>query len=117
VYRGTALPAAFRGRYFFADYVSARIWSVALTIDSRGEAQASDLRDHTAELSAAGALGNISSFGVDGDGELYLVSHTRGVILKIVPATAAPPTPSNLRIVKSAGSTNSVSGGAAPTTT
>jgi glucose/arabinose dehydrogenase len=100
VYRGSALPAAFRGRYFFADYVSARIWSVALTIDSRGEAQASDLRDHTSELSAGNALGNISSFGVDSDGELYLVSHTRGVILKIVPATAAPPTPSNLRIVK-----------------
>jgi glucose/arabinose dehydrogenase len=100
VYRGTALPAAFRGRYFFADYVSGRIWSVALTADSRGDGQASDLRDHTSELSAGSALGSISSFGVDGDGELYLVSHTRGVILKIVPATAAPPTPSNLRIVK-----------------
>jgi hypothetical protein len=69
-------------------------------VDSRGEAQASDLRDHTAELSLAGPLGNISSFGVDGDGELYLVSHSRGVIHKIVPATPAPPTPSNLRIVR-----------------
>jgi len=100
VYRGSALPAAFRGRYFFADYVAGRIWSIALAVDSRGEAQAADLRDHTAELSAAGPLGNISSFGVDSDGELYLVSHSRGTIYKIVPATAAPPTPSNLRIVR-----------------
>ena len=100
VYRGSALPAAFRGRYFFADYVAARVWSIALTVDARGEAQASDLRDHTAELSAGGPLGNISSFGIDSDGELYLVSLSRGVIHKIVPATAAPPTPSNLRIVR-----------------
>ncbi len=100
IYRGSALPAAFRGRYFFADYVSARIWSIALALDARGEAQASDLRDHTAELSAGGPLGNISSFGADSDGELYLVSLSRGAIYKIVPATAAPPTPSNLRIVR-----------------
>jgi glucose/arabinose dehydrogenase len=100
VYRGTALPAAFRGRYFFADYVSGRIWSVALTVGTGGDAAASDLRDHTSELSASGALGSISSFGVDGDGELYLVSHTRGIVHKIVPATNAPPTPSNVRIVR-----------------
>ena len=100
VYRGSALPAAFRGRYFFADYVAARVWSIALTVDARGEAQASDLRAHTAELTLGGALGNISAFGVDSDGELYLVSHSRGVIHKIVPATAAPPAPSNLRIVR-----------------
>ena len=52
------------------------------------------------ELAAQGGLGNISSFGVDSDGELYLVSHTRGVIYKIVPGAAPPPTPSNLRIVR-----------------
>ena len=100
VYRGSALPAAFRGRYFFADFVSARVWSMALTVDSAGEAQASDVRDHTAELAASGALGNISSFGVDSDGELYLVSYSRGTILKVVPATATPAAPSNLRIIR-----------------
>jgi glucose/arabinose dehydrogenase len=100
IYRGSALPAAFRGRYFFADYVSGRIWSIALAVDARGEAVASDLRDHTPELSATGALGSISAFGIDSDGEMYLVSHSRGVIHKIVPAAGAPPTPSNLRIVR-----------------
>ena len=31
VYRGRTLGEAFRGRYFFADYVSGRVWSVGLT--------------------------------------------------------------------------------------
>ncbi len=39
-----------RGRYFFADYVQGRVWSLALTIDGQGEARASDLIEHTAEL-------------------------------------------------------------------
>ena len=101
VYRGSALPAAFHGRYFYADYVAARVWSIALTVNaSTGEATASDVREHTAELSAGAALGNISSFGVDSDGELYLVSHSRGTILKIVAPAVAPPTPANPRIIR-----------------
>jgi glucose/arabinose dehydrogenase len=101
VYRGSALPAAFRGRYFYADYVSGRVWSLALTVNATsGEAQASDVRDHTVELSTAGPLGSISSFGIDSAGELYLVSHTRGTILKIVAPASAPPTPTNPRIIR-----------------
>jgi glucose/arabinose dehydrogenase len=100
VYRGSALPAAFRGRYFFADFIAGRVWSIALTTSAGGDAQASDLREHTAELSASGPLGNISAFGMDGDGELYLVSYSRGIIHKIVAGTAAPPVPSNLRILR-----------------
>src|SRR6185436_7962576 len=42
VYRGTALGPQYRGRYFFADFVSQRIWSIALTIDpATGNATAS----------------------------------------------------------------------------
>ena len=33
VYRGSSLPATFRGRYFFADYVQGRVWSMVLTIN------------------------------------------------------------------------------------
>ncbi len=47
VYRGRALGPAFTGRYFFADYVAGRVWSLALTIDSQGEARASNLVEHT----------------------------------------------------------------------
>ena len=37
VYRGQALGAAFAGRYFFADYVPGRVWSIGLTIDARAK--------------------------------------------------------------------------------
>jgi glucose/arabinose dehydrogenase len=97
VYRGRAL-AGFAGRYLFADYVSGRVWSLALTVNATtGEAAASDLRDHTADLGGGSVIGNVSSFAVDTDGELYIVSHNRGAVLRIV---SAPPPPSNLRIVR-----------------
>ena len=65
VYRGRALGAAYVGRYFFADYVQGRVWSIALALDSQGEARASGLMEHTTELGGQSQLGNISSFGVD----------------------------------------------------
>ena len=101
VYRGSALPASNRGRYFFADFVQGRVFSIALTIDAREEARASDLVEHTAALSNAGALGNISSFGVDADGELYLVGYSTGRILKVIGPPAAPAVPTGLRIIRS----------------
>jgi glucose/arabinose dehydrogenase len=95
VYRGNALGAAYRGRYFFADFVQGRVWSLALTINSSGEAQASGLIDHTAELGGFGTLGNISSFGVNAGGELFLASFS-GRILQVVGVPAAP---TGLRII------------------
>jgi glucose/arabinose dehydrogenase len=95
VYRGGATN--YRGRYFFGDFISSRVWSIALTLDGSGEARASDLREHTAELGGASELAGISSFGVDANGELFVVSYSRGVVLRIL----APPTaPSNLRIIR-----------------
>jgi glucose/arabinose dehydrogenase len=99
VYRGTRLGAAFRGRYFFADY-SGRVWSLALTIDGAGEARASDRREHTAELGGGSVLGFISSFGVDADGELYIVNHSNGRIVRITAPLVTPPTPGGLKIIK-----------------
>jgi glucose/arabinose dehydrogenase len=100
VYRGSALPATYKGRYFFADFVSGRVFSISLTIDSAGEARASGPIEHTAELSASAPFGNVSAFGVDRDGELYLVSYSLGRVFKIVGPPAAPPVPSGLRIVR-----------------
>ncbi|HET7697071.1 MAG TPA: PQQ-dependent sugar dehydrogenase [Vicinamibacterales bacterium] len=97
VYRGTALGAAFRGRYFFADFVRSRVWSIALTADGGGEGRASDLREHTAELGGAAQLAGVSSFGIDAGGELFVVSYSRGVVLRIV---GPPPTPGTLRIIR-----------------
>lgn len=97
VYRGTALGAAWAGRYFFGDFIRSRVWSIALTVDVNGDARASDLREHTGELGGAEQLANVASFGVDAAGELYIVSYGRGVVLKVI---GPPPTPGSLRIIR-----------------
>ena len=76
VYRGTDLGAGTRGRYFFADFVQSRIWSVALTQNAlAGTATASDLREHTAELGVGTTMARFpSTFAEDAAGELYIVS-------------------------------------------
>lgn len=84
VYRGTALGPEFTGRYFFADFVLARVWSMALVVDPvTDEARAADVREHTAELGGGGAIGNVSSFGVDADGELFVIDYG-GTIQRLV---------------------------------
>jgi glucose/arabinose dehydrogenase len=100
VYRGTALGPSFLGRYFFADYVAGRLWSIALSIGANGEAAASGLIDHTAELGGTSVLGNISSFGVDSRGELFVVNYSAGRVLRIANPSAPPPTPTDLRIIR-----------------
>lgn len=97
VYRGSS--AAYRGRYFFADYVTQRVWSLGLMISASGEATGAGIQDHTAELGGSAVLGNVSGFGVDANGELYVINHTGGRILRILVPT--PPTaPTNLRIIR-----------------
>lgn len=78
VYRGLQLGPEYFGRYFFADYVSGRLWSAGLAIDSvSGEATVTNVVEHF-----TGQLGNISSFGVDADGELFVVRYS-GVIYRL----------------------------------
>jgi hypothetical protein len=101
VYRGLALPAAYRGRYFFADFIQGRVWSIGLTIDAAsGEARAGNLMEHTAELGGTAQLGNVSAFGVDADGELYIVNYAAGRILKVIGPAAAPAVPTGLHIIR-----------------
>jgi len=85
VYRGAALDAMFNGRYFFADYVAGRVYSIGLHLDERQEAIADNLLELTDLLGGTSELGLISSFGVDANAELYVVSYSRGRIIKIVP--------------------------------
>jgi glucose/arabinose dehydrogenase len=85
VYRGTALGAAFRGRYFYADYISGRIASIQLTIDPATRlATASDFQEHTTAFASAG---NISSIDIDAFGEIYVVKYG-GEIRRLLPVTA-----------------------------
>jgi len=98
VYRGRALGSAFRGRYFFADYVSGRIWSIALTLDSAGEARTSDLREMNADLGIGRV--SVSSFGVDASGELFIADYVGGSILRLTGQSVAPPAPTRPTIVR-----------------
>jgi glucose/arabinose dehydrogenase len=98
VYRGRNLGPEYVGRYFFADFIRGRVWSLALTIDGSGNASASDRIEHTAELGGAPVLGNVSSFGLDADGELFIVNYS-GSILRVLNPATPPDTPTGLHIV------------------
>ena len=91
VYRGYSLGAAYRGRYFYADFVTARVWSIALIPAGDGGVTVSAPIEHTAELGGSGAIGNVSAFGLDAAGELYIVSYSSGQILKVVTSTVYRP--------------------------
>jgi glucose/arabinose dehydrogenase len=67
VYRGGAVPAA-RGRYFYGDYCSGKLWSLRI---SRGRAV--DNRQESTNIAA------LSSFGQAANGELYAVSLNGGL--------------------------------------
>jgi glucose/arabinose dehydrogenase len=71
VYRGSAIPAL-RGWYLFGDYETGRIWAL-----KRGAGGAKPLSG------ADKALANITSFGQDASGELYVASPD-GSVYKIV---------------------------------
>jgi glucose/arabinose dehydrogenase len=91
IYRGTSSPTM-AGRYVFGDFVRGRIWSIALAIHpTTGEATATDFREHTAEINATAATRQISSFGVDASGELYVVSWGDGTIVALRPSSGTAP--------------------------
>jgi len=81
VYRGSLLGAFYQGRYFYADYISGRLGSIALAIDPvTREATASGFIEHTTEIATPGS---ISSIDVDFFGELYIVKYS-GEIRRLV---------------------------------
>lgn len=87
VYRGSLLQGM-QGRYFYADFVTRRVWSLGLNIDSgTGEATAGNLLEHTAAFGGSNFFGNISSFGEGADGELYMTSFN-GSVYQVVPEPA-----------------------------
>lgn len=88
VYRGSAIPWL-RGSYFYSDYCVQSIYSWRAC-----GTQIFDIRNWTAEvdpdgLGAGNEIQNVTSFGEDAAGELYICDRTGGQIFKIVPG----PTP------------------------
>jgi glucose/arabinose dehydrogenase len=76
VYRGAAIPQI-EGRYFFADYCSGLLWSLPA-----GGGDASEVTSYADDF---GAIGPITSFGLDGSGEMYMTTQD-GIVRKFVPA-------------------------------
>ena len=71
VYRGQAMPAL-AGTYLFSDYCNGTVWS--LKRDASGKASVSTLLESQAQ---------VSSFGEDEAGELYLCDHGGGRVLRL----------------------------------
>jgi cysteine-rich repeat protein len=79
VYRGCRMPDL-RGTYFYGDLCAAFVRTF------RGS-DATDRRDVTADLNGGGvAIDEISSFGEDARGELYVIDY-RGEIVQVVPGS------------------------------
>jgi glucose/arabinose dehydrogenase len=77
VYRGCRMPG-YAGTYFYGDYCSGFVRSFRLE-----GGRAVDLRDLTSQL---GTRRNLSSFGTDADGEVYMLE-LGGNVYEIVPAS------------------------------
>jgi len=86
VYRGNGLGPAYQGRYFYADYISRKLFSMEITIGPGGVATSGNVIDHTAEVGGSAFLGNVTSIDVDQSGELFLVSYN-GTVRRL---TAVP---------------------------
>ena len=79
VYRGCRMPS-YRGTYFYGDYCAGFVKSFRIA-----GGVATNPQDVSAQVDPGNALPfALSSFGVDGQGELYVVS-LNGSVLKVVP--------------------------------
>lgn len=72
VYRGQSLPA-WQGIYLFGDYCRGTVWGLLKTSVGVEVKQFSMIS------------GTISSFGLDGSGEIYVLDHQHGDVYKLVP--------------------------------
>ena len=78
VYRGCRMPG-YAGTYFYGDFVSGTIRSFRLL-----SGQATDQRDWTGTV--GGGIGNISSFGQDAQGEVYILDYD-GELYRLTPGS------------------------------
>ena len=81
VYRGCRIPSE-TGNYFYSDYCSSNIWSLKWD----GGGGITDFADRTSDLDPPNTnIGNVSSFGEDAWGELYILEDFGSEVFKIVP--------------------------------
>lgn len=83
VYRGCAIPSLY-GTYFYGDYCSDQIWS----FNWDGANGTTDSTNWTVAFDPPlGNVENISSFGEDAYGELYICDLNGGEVFKVIPNT------------------------------
>ena len=76
MYRGSAIPWL-RGAYLYSDFCDGRTWMFRWS-----NGTVSDQQEITQQLGSSGV--NISGFGLDNDGEVYITSHG-GSVYRIDP--------------------------------
>jgi glucose/arabinose dehydrogenase len=84
VYRGCAIEGL-EGTYFFADYSSTNIWSFKWN-GGTGYTNFSNRNELESSLEGYG-VDNISTFGEDYHGEIYICDQSGGELFKIIPAS------------------------------
>jgi len=88
VYRGPL--AALEGQYFFGDYVRGRLFSLVFNGTTPAAFNGTNFTSRTdwtaSTTTTAGTIGNISSFGEDAAGNVYLVSYGGSVFRIGLPA-------------------------------
>ncbi len=77
VYRGCELGDAYQGKYFFSDYCTGTIWYL-------------DPANNYTRTTAFSSGFNVSSFGEDENGEIYIANLFANTVYKIVLATPNP---------------------------
>lgn len=87
VYRGVQYPAL-SGYYFYADFYSGRIWSMTKTGSTFS----------TPEMELDTTL-NISAFGEDETGEVYVVDYSGGTIRRLADVNGPNPRRSHLPVI------------------
>ena len=92
VYRGSLYPGL-TGRYFYADYVDGKIWSLYKTGSNPDTWSVPELELDTSL--------NISAFGEDEQGELYVVDRSGGTIRRLTDVNGPSPNLSTSKKVPS----------------
>jgi glucose/arabinose dehydrogenase len=82
VYQGSAI-AGLQGTYIHGDYGSARFWSF-----NYDGTNLTNVQEITAQLNAGKIISDVSSFGEDAAGELYICSYSVGEIYRITGPSA-----------------------------
>ena len=90
IYRGSALDASFKGRYFFADYTIPKIFSIPFSFSGveANPVSSSSMFNHTSTINAslgADAISGPVSVTPDATGEIMICDLNNGTLIKLIP--------------------------------